>query len=143
MNDMAAAAAGASASPAATQEILDWFVQYDALVQAGDLEGMADLASFPLNEVSDDAAGHAVTGQCDRTKYIEQMRQVLGGSEGLQMQSIRHPVFISPALCFVVTDASFVVGGVETQMRYGDLLVRTSDGWRFQTMVAGGWHDQM
>ncbi|WP_104164417.1 hypothetical protein [Arthrobacter sp. SX1312] len=143
MNDTTSAAAGASASPAATQEILDWFAQYDALVQVGDVEGMADLASFPLNEVSDDATGRAVTRSCDRMTYIEQMRQVLEGSEGAEMKSNRHPTFISPALCFVVTDASFVVGGVETQMRYGDLLVRTPDGWKFQTMVAGGWHDQM
>jgi hypothetical protein len=143
MNETASAKAGASVSSAATQEIMDWFAEYDALVQAGDLEGMANIASFPLNEVSDNAAGHAVTVPCDRTKYIEQMREVLEGSEGVEMQSQRHPIFISPALCFVVTDASFVVGGVETQMRYGDLLVRTADGWKFQTMVAGGWHDQM
>lgn len=72
-----------------------------------------------------------------------QMQEVVGGAESLEMVSTRHPIFLSPALCFVVTDASFVVGGEETQMRYGDLLLRTADGWRFQTMVAGGWHEQM
>lgn len=131
------------ASPAATQEILDWFARYDALVLAEDLEGMADMASFPLNEVTDDASGLAVTGPCDRERYLAQMQQVIGGSEGLEMTSTRHPIFLSPALCFVVTDATFVVSGEATRMRYGDLLIRTPEGWKFQTMVAGGWHEQM
>ena len=38
------AAAGATATHAQVQEVLDWFDRYDALVGAGDLEGMADLA---------------------------------------------------------------------------------------------------
>lgn len=134
---------GGIAAPEAVDEILDWFAKYDARVQSGDLEGMAALALFPVNEVTDDAAGYAVVGPCDRDKYLAQMQQVVGGSAGVEMKSTRHPIFLSPALCFVVSDASFTLDGVETQMRYGDLLVRTADGWKFQTMVAGGWHEQM
>ncbi|KJQ55408.1 hypothetical protein [Microbacterium sp. SA39] len=143
MTDVTMASAGAGASAEQTQEILDWFARYDALVQAGDLEGMADLASFPLNEVTDDAAGHGLAAPCDRERYLAQMQEVVGGSGDLEMTSTRHPIFLSPALCFVVTDAVFVSEGIETQMRYGDLLMRTADGWKFQTMVAGGWHEQM
>jgi hypothetical protein len=138
-----AAAAGATATEARVQEVLDWFARYDALVDEGNLDAMADMAAFPINEVTDDADGHGLAGPCDREKFLTQMREVVGGAGEVQMTSERHPVFLSPALCFVVTDASMTVGEQTTQMRYGDLLVRTADGWRFQTMVAGGWHDHM
>jgi hypothetical protein len=143
MTDVTMAASGAGASAEQTQEILDWFARYDALVQVGDLAGMADMASFPLNEVTDDAAGYGIAAPSDRDRYLAQMQEVVGGSGDLEMRSTRHPIFLSPALCFVVTDAVFVSDGIETQMRYGDLLMRTADGWKFQTMVAGGWHEQM
>jgi hypothetical protein len=61
----------------------------------------------------------------------------------MEMRSTRTPILLSRGLAFVVTDAEFVVGGQTTTMRYGDLLVRTPDGWRFQTMVSGGWSDQL
>lgn len=144
MTDTAvAAAAGAAAPGEHVQEVLDWFARYDELVLAGDLDAMADQACFPVNEVTDDASGHGFAAPCDREKFLAQMRDVVGGAGDLEMASTRHPVFLSRALCFVVTDATFTSGGRTTQMRYGDLLVRTPDGWRFQTMVAGGWHDHM
>ena len=143
MTDLSAAAAGASATSAQVQEVLKWFARYDALVAVGDLEAMADVAAFPINEVTDDADGHGLAGPCDREKFLTQMREVVGGAGDVQMASERHPIFLSPALCFVVTDASMTVGEQTTQIRYGDLLVRTADGWKFQTMVAGGWHDHM
>ena len=123
------------------REVLDWFDHYDALAHAGDLEAMADEALFPINEVTDDTAGHAVVGSCDRERYLAQMRAVI--VPGTATESRRHPVFLSPALVFVVSDATITVDGHATTMRYGDLLVRTAAGWRFQTMVAGGWHEAM
>ena len=42
-----------------------------------------------------------------------------------------------------VTDATVTAGGQTTSMRSGDLLVRTAEGWSFQTMVAGGWHEHL
>lgn len=138
-----AAAAGASATQEDAQEDLDWFARYDALVGAGDLEAMADMASFPINEVTDDATGQGIAGSCDRAKFLGQMEQVVGSAGEVEMKSTRHPVLLSRALCFVVTDASFTTEGRTSQMRYGDLLVRSTDGWKFQTMVAGGWHDHM
>jgi hypothetical protein len=143
MTDTDTAAAGAMATQEEVQEVLDWFARYDELVGAGDLEAMADMAAFPINEVTDDARGYGLAGSCDREKFIAQMREVVGGAGDLEMTSTRHPVFLSRGLCFVVTDASFTVGGHTTQMRYGDLLMRTANGWKFQTMVAGGMHEHM
>lgn len=122
------------------QEITEWFRHYDELVAAGDVEAMADQALFPLNEVTDDPQGLALVSATDRERFVAQMREVGVGAEGVQMRSERHPVFLSSGLVFVVTDAEFVADGQPpSTMRYGDLLVRTAEGWRFQTMVAGGW----
>ncbi len=143
MSDTVAASAGASANQQDIDEVLGWFARYDELVAAGDLNAMADMADFPVNEVTDDADGLGVAGPCDRSKFLAQMREVVGGAGEMTMESKRHPIFLSRALCFVVTDAIFTSNGHTQEMRYGDLLVRTADGWRFQTMVAGGWHDQM
>jgi hypothetical protein len=120
------------------QEIDDWFANYDALVAAGNVEAMADQAMFPLNEVTD-SKGFGLASATDRDRFIAQM----GGMGGVDMRSSRTPIFLSPALVFVVTDAEFDAGGQTTTMRYGDLLIRTPEGWRFQTMVAGGFGDEM
>ncbi|MCD1570577.1 hypothetical protein [Agromyces mediolanus] len=143
-HEITAAAAGGDSTAEQLAEVLAWFDRYDERVAAGDLNGMADLAAFPINEVTDDADGYGIASACDRERYLAQMREVVGANSAeLTMHSTRHPIFLSPALCFVVTDASFELGGRTQQMRYGDLLVRTAEGWRFQTMVAGGWHEQM
>ena len=131
------------ASPEQEQEIEDWFDRYDALVAAGDLEGMADQAVFPLNEVTDDADGLGVVSATGREQFLAQMRAAGVGAGAVEMRSSRTPVFLSPALVFVVTDATFTSSDQTTTMRYGDLLLRTSAGWRFQTMVAGGWSDAL
>jgi hypothetical protein len=125
------------------QEIADWFRHYDDLVAAGDLEAMADQALFPLNEVTDDPQGRALVSVTDRERFVAQMREVGVGTGDVDMRSERHPVFLSSALVFVVTDAEFVSDGRTIPMRYGDLLVRTAEGWRFQTMVAGGWSAEL
>lgn len=143
MTDTDAAAAGADVTSEEVREVLAWFARYDELVRVGDLDAMADMASFPINEVTDDERGHGVAGLCDRQRFLAQMRQAGVGAGDVEMNSTRHPVFLTKGLCFVVTDASFTAGGQTTRMRYGDLLMRTADGWKFQTMVAGGWHAQM
>ncbi|MGB4861522.1 MAG: hypothetical protein WBO97_03595, partial [Tepidiformaceae bacterium] len=65
------------------------------------------------------------------------------GAGEVTMESKRQPVFLSRALCFVITDTTITADGQTNSMRYGDLLIRTPSGWRFQTMVAGGWSAQM
>ena len=135
--------AGFEATEEQRQEIVDWFARYDALVAAGDLEAMADQASFPLNVVTDEPAGFGKVAATGRERFVAQMREAGVGAADVEMRSTRTPVFLSPALVFVVTDAEFASGDGTTAMRYGDLLVRTRDGWRFQTMVAGGWSEQL
>lgn len=125
------------------QEITDWFANYDALAAAGDVDAMAEQALFPLNEVTDNPQGFGVVSATDRERFVAQMREAGIGAGGLEMRSVRTPLFLSPALVFVITDAEFGSGDEATSMRYGDLLVRTPDGWRFQTMVAGGWSEEL
>jgi hypothetical protein len=124
------------------QEIDDWFARYDALVAAGNVEAMADQAMFPINEVTDDQ-GFGLVSATDRERFIVQMREAGIGAGEVDMRSTRTPIFLSSALVFVVTDAEFGSGEQTTTMRYGDLLIRTPDGWRFQTMVAGGFAAEM
>ena len=126
-----------------TREVMAWFSQYDALVAVGNLEAMADMANFPINEVTDNAEGFGIAGPCDRHRFVAQMREVVGGAGEVTMESKRQPVFLSRALCFVITDTTITADGQTNSMRYGDLLIRTPSGWRFQTMVAGGWSAQM
>jgi len=71
------------------------------------------------------------------------MREAGVGAGNVAMRSKRNPVFLSAGLVFVITEAEFGSGGETTAVRYGDLLIRTPDGWRFQTMVAGGWSAEL
>ncbi|WNG85933.1 nuclear transport factor 2 family protein [Mycobacterium sp. ITM-2016-00317] len=127
---------GYAPTQADVDEVLAWFTHYDALAVAGDVEAMADQAMFPLNEVTDGQAE-----SCDRDRFVAQMAREVGGSGDLTMESVRTPHFINQNLVFVLTDATITAGGHRQQVRYGDLLVKTAGGWKFQTMVQGGWGD--
>lgn len=115
-------------------DVLDWFARYDALAVAKDVDGMADQAMFPLNEVTDGRAE-----SCDRRRFVAQMAEQLGGSGAVSMDSVRTPHFINENLVFVITDATITTDEFSQQVRYGDLLVRCDGQWKFQTMVQGGW----
>ncbi|MFI7574873.1 hypothetical protein [Micromonospora sp. NPDC049497] len=128
--------------PADLAELDEWFRRYDALAEAGDVAGTADLAMFPLNTVTDDAAGEGSARQLDRAAYLGMMGGVLGGGGDLTMESRRTPYFLTRGLVVVFTDAEFTVDGERQRVRYADLLLRTGGQWRFQTMVQGGWGDQ-
>lgn len=114
--------------------VLAWFARYDALALNKDVEGMADQAMFPLNEVTDGSAESV-----DRAGFIVQMAEQLGQSTDFAMESTRTPHFINENLVFVITDATFTADGFSQQVRYGDLLVKCDGDWKFQTMVQGGW----
>lgn len=116
------------------EDVMTWFEHYDALAVAKDIDGMADQAMFPLNEVTD---GYAAS--CDREKFVAQMTEQLGQLGEVSMESMRTPHFINENLVFVITDATITAGGHSHAVRYGDLLVRAGGRWRFQTMVQGGW----
>ncbi|MFB1298076.1 nuclear transport factor 2 family protein [Mycobacterium sp. pW049] len=125
---------GYAPSPADIDAVLDWFTRYDTLAVGKEVEAMADQAMFPLNEVTD---GYAAS--CDREKFVAQMREQLGEAGDVSMDSVRTPHFINENLVFVITDAIITAGEHSQHVRYGDLLVKTGDGWKFQTMVQGGW----
>ena len=125
---------GFSPSSAEVDEVLTWFARYDALAVAKDIEGMADQAMFPINEVTDGRAE-----SCDRQRFVAQMTDQLREAGDVTMDSVRTPHFLNENLVFVITDAMITADGYSQQVRYGDLLVRSEGGWKFQTMVQGGW----
>ncbi|MFD9717479.1 nuclear transport factor 2 family protein [Streptomyces sp. NPDC059076] len=121
-----------------------WFAEYDALSAGRKVERMADMAVFPLNLVSDDSAGNGRSAQWDRAQFIETMTQVMGGgSEDITFDSVRTPVFLSAAMAIVFTDSTMTVEGHTQQLRYADILIRRDGAWGFQTMIQGGWGDNL
>lgn len=119
-----------------TDEIRAWFAEYDARAARGDIEGLADLAVFPLNVVTDIPGGASAAQTWDRARFVEVMTDVVG--EGAELTSVRTPHPLSDNLAVVLTDATVTVEGNEVALRYADVLVRTADGWAFQTMVQPG-----
>ncbi|MFC6090896.1 nuclear transport factor 2 family protein [Saccharothrix lopnurensis] len=113
--------------------VLAWFAQWDALAVAKDVEGMADLALFPVNAVTEGSAQ-----AWDRERFLRDMAASLGDGE-VGMESVRTPHFVSADLVFVITDATITAGDFSQVVRYGDLLVKRDGEWLFQTMVQGGW----
>ncbi|MFC7304833.1 nuclear transport factor 2 family protein [Streptomyces monticola] len=121
-----------------------WFAEYDAESGKRNIERMADLAVFPLNLVSDDSAGNGRSAQWDREQFVETMTRVMGdGSQDITFESVRTPVFLSPAMAVVFTDSTMTMDGQSQQLRYADILVRRDGKWAFQTMIQGGWGDNL
>ncbi|WP_030567607.1 DUF4440 domain-containing protein [Streptomyces aureocirculatus] len=121
-----------------------WFAAYDAHSAKRDVQAMADLAVFPLNLVSDDSAGNGRSAQWDREQFVGTMTHVMGeGSQDITFESQRTPVFLSPAMAVVFTDSTMTANGESTQLRYADILVRRDGQWAFQTMIQGGWGDNL
>ncbi|MCI3223036.1 nuclear transport factor 2 family protein [Streptomyces sp. NP-1717] len=123
-----------------------WFAEYDAHSAGRDIARMADLAVFPLNLVSDNAAGDGASAQWDREQFIGTMTQVMGeGADGdLSFDSVRTPVFLTSAMAVVFTDSTMTTAAGETQqLRYADVLIKRNGEWAFQTMIQGGWGDSL
>lgn len=121
-----------------------WFAEYDAQSAKRNVERMAEMAVFPLNVVSDDTAGNGRSAQWDREQFVATMTHVMGdGSEGIAFESTRTPVFLSPAIAVVFTDSTMTIEGRTQQLRYADVLIRRDGRWAFQTMVQGGWGDNL
>ncbi|MEU6117670.1 nuclear transport factor 2 family protein [Streptomyces sp. NPDC047117] len=125
------------------REVEEWFARYDALSAGVDVEGMADMAVFPLNLVSDDSDGNGQAGQWSRAEFVRTMAEVMGGGGDVTFESTRTPHFLSTGIVVVFTDAVFTVDGRSQSVRYADVLVRRDGGWAFQTMIQGGWGDQL
>jgi hypothetical protein len=121
-----------------------WFAEYDAAAARRDVERMADLAVFPLNLVSDDAAGEGASAQWDRKQFIDTMTHVMGeGSDDITFESVRTPVFLSSAMAVVFTDSTMTADGATQQLRYADILIKRDGQWAFHPMVQGGWGDNL
>ncbi|GAA3156087.1 hypothetical protein GCM10010521_50070 [Streptomyces rameus] len=121
-----------------------WFAEYDAASGKRDVQRMADMAVFPLNLVSDDAAGNGRSAQWDRDRFTATMTQVLGeGSRDITFESTRTPVFLSSSMAVVFTDSTMTVDGRSQQLRYADILLRRDGKWAFQTMIQEGWGDSL
>lgn len=74
------------------------------------------------------------------------MTQVMsGGGDGdLTFDSVRTPVFLSSAMAVVFTDSTMTTAAGETQqLRYADVLIKRNGEWAFQTMIQGGWGDNL
>ncbi|MBB1245435.1 nuclear transport factor 2 family protein [Streptomyces durbertensis] len=131
--------------------LAEWFAHYDNSSAAGDVPRTADLAVFPLNLVTDDSTGRAWCGQWDRGQYLTTMGGVMGGDGsddtpaegGTRFDSVRTPFFLSPTLAVVFSRSTMTAGGRTHQLDYADILVRTDEGWRFQTMLQPGWGDML
>ncbi|MFE1769684.1 nuclear transport factor 2 family protein [Streptomyces sp. NPDC059008] len=121
-----------------------WFAEYDARSAQRDVARMADMAVFPLNLVSDDTAGDGRSAQWDRERFVATMTQVMGdGDEDLTFESTRTPVFLSPAMAVVFSDSVMTAQGRTQRLRYADILIRRDGAWAFQTMIQGGWGDNL
>ncbi|MFD5428547.1 nuclear transport factor 2 family protein [Streptomyces sp. NPDC127084] len=124
--------------------IEEWFAEYDAASGRRDIERMAEMAVFPLNLVSDDSAGQGVSAQWGREQFTAAMSQVMGeGSQDITFTSTRTPVFLTAAMAVVFTDSVMTMDGTEQRLRYADILIRRDGKWAFQTMLQGGWGDNM
>ncbi|MCF6521626.1 nuclear transport factor 2 family protein [Streptomyces sp. JJ36] len=121
-----------------------WFAEYDARSAKREVERMAEMAVFPLNLISDDSAGNGRAAQWSREQFVATMTQVMGeGDEELAFESTRTPVFLSPAMAVVFTDSVMTLGGETQRLRYADILIRREGAWAFQTMIQGGWGDNL
>ncbi|MFF8956224.1 nuclear transport factor 2 family protein [Streptomyces sp. NPDC014894] len=125
-------------------EIDAWFAAFDSYSGRREIERMADVAVFPLNLVSDDAEGNGASAQWDREQYIATMTQVMGGGdEDIAFESTRTPVFLSSAMVIVFSDSVMTAGGRSQRMHYADVLIKRDGAWAFQTMIQGGWGENL
>ncbi|GAA4015052.1 hypothetical protein GCM10022247_42450 [Allokutzneria multivorans] len=120
-----------------------WFAEYDAHAAAGAVEKMADMALYPLNVVSDSAEGNGAAAQWSREGFVESMKHVVGGGGDVTMESVRNPIFLTDKLVVVVTEARFTTAEGSQDVRYADILVKVDGKWLFQTMIQGGWGENL
>lgn len=117
-----------------------WFAAYDRLAEEGAVEQLADLAVFPMNLVTDAPGGYAAARQWTREEYVAAMDETMGGgTAGLNLRSRRTPRFLSANLVIVETEATMTIEGEQQTTHYADLLLRTEEGWAFQSMIQAGW----
>jgi hypothetical protein len=126
------------------QSIESWFAEYDELSMKGDIEGMANMAMFPVHVVTEGADGNGYTENWTRAQFIETMTEAMKDApKAMEMRAVRTPFFLSQDLAVVITDAEITVGTQKQAMRYADILVKMDGTWKFQTMAQSGWGDML
>lgn len=126
------------------QSINAWFSAYDALSIEGDVDGMADMALFPIHVVTETSDGNGYMENWTRDQFIQTMREAMQGTpKDMQMKTSRSPFFLSSDLVVVITDAEIIFEAHTQTMRYADILVKVDGQWKFQTMAQSGWGDML
>jgi hypothetical protein len=124
--------------------IESWFAEYDELSMKGDIEGMANMAMFPIHVVTEGSDGNGYTENWTRAQFIQTMAEAMKDTpKDMEMKTVRTPFFLSPDLAVVITDAEISVGAQTQAMRYADILVKLDGKWKFQTMAQSGWGDML
>lgn len=126
------------------QSIDSWFAEYDNLSKNGDVEGMANMAMFPIHVITDDATGNGYAESWTRDQFIRNMTEAMKDTPAdIEMTTARTPFFLTKDLVVVITNATVTGGGQVHEMVYADILVKVNGSWKFQTMVQGGWGDML
>ncbi len=121
-----------------------WFATYDALSLSGDVEGMADMALFPIHVVTETSDGNGYAEDWTREQFVQTMREAMQETpKDMQMKTTRTPFFLSPNMVAIITDATFTMGDQTQSTRYADILVKAGGDWKFQTMAQSGWGDML
>ena len=126
------------------QSLDSWFAEYDGLSMKGDVEGMADMAIFPVHVVTESSDGNGYTENWTRDRFVQTMTEAMKATpKDMEMKAVRTPFFLSQDLAVVITDAEITVGAQTQVMRYADILVKMDGQWKFQTMAQSGWGDML
>lgn len=126
------------------QSVDAWFTEYDELSKNGDVEGMANMAMFPIHVITDDSNGNGYTENWTRDQFVQNMTVAMKDMPSdMEMKAIRTPFFLTKDIVVVITDATVTMGTQENLLHYADILVKIDGEWKFQTMAQGGWGDML
>ncbi len=59
------------------QRLDSWFAEYDGLSMKGDVEGMADMAMFPVHVVTESSDGNGYTENWTRDRFVQTMTEAM------------------------------------------------------------------
>lgn len=121
-----------------------WFAEFDELSRQGDVEGMANMAMFPVHVITDDSSGNGYAENWTRAEFVQTMTAAMKDTAAtMEMKARRTPFFLTTDIVVVITDATVTTDAEERSLRYADILVKNDGQWKFQTMAQGGWGDML
>lgn len=126
------------------QSVDAWFAEFDELSRQGDVEGMANMAMFPVHVITDDSGGNGYAENWTRDEFVRTMTAAMKDTAAtMEMKARRAPFFLTQCIVVVITDATVTMDAQERSLRYADILVKLDGQWKFQTMAQGGWGDML